>query len=606
MSEEEQGPPDISEEELVELLDRYRTDFEFAAPRLLKVLNMKGKIVSFVLNGPQRVLNKIIEDIATRRLVRLILLKARRVGWSTLISARNFHKTSWNFNRLASQVTHEPDATEVLFGMVKRFYDFTPEWLRPSTRYNNARLLDFNTKDGKGLGSGFRVATAAKEDFGSGQLIHYFHGSEVSKWPEETVKDLITSVLQCVPDDPDTEVIFESTAKGIGGEYFDRFWGARFRVKVVKMNPPSLDHLYGYDAAGKYDVSRAAEEIEAAAELEEAINEHAKAENIYTAIFVPWFCFEEYQTKPYPTFANDLTDEEKEIQKTYGLTLAQLYWRRLTIANKCNGSIDIFNQEYPDCPEHAFLAAGRPVFDNAKLMRLRNAVPKPVARYELAQSINQFISNPKGALLVWEEPKAGQNYIISADVAEGLEHGDFSSADVINHATGIQVAQWHGHTDPDLFAYVLAALGKRYNTALLAPERNNHGLTVVKWLHEIIQYPNLYVEMVPDPPGKPRKRYGWLTSSATKPMIIDVLVREVRDDCHGIACAATFDEMMAFKVQGNGKTEADRGRFDDRVISLAIGKYLRTAIPLPEAAIPDHIKQREERTERKRSPLGWT
>lgn len=586
--------PELSDEDLAELLYRYRTDFEFAAPKLLKVLAMEGKIVPFEMNGPQRIMHRIVGQIEKQRFVRIVLLKARRMGFSTYFSARYYHKTSWNFNRLASQVTHEPDATETLFGMVKRFFDFTPAWLRPTTRYNNSRLLDFNTKDGKGLGSGFRVATAAKEDFGSGQLIHYFHGSELSKWPEENIKDLLTAILQCVPDEPDTEVVYESTAKGIGGEFYDRYWNSRFRVSVKKMHPPDKDFMY--DAAS----------IVECAEVVEEINEDANQSNIYTAIFLPWFCFERYQTKPYPTFEEDLTAQEQELQQTYGLTLPQLYWRRLTIANKCNGSVETFNQEYPDCPENAFLAAGRPVFDNPKIMKLKQAATKPLSRYELLQSVNQWITREDGRLSVWSEPVLGESYIVSADVAEGLEHGDFSVADVLSHRTGQQVAQWHGHIDPDQFAYVLSALGRRYNTALLVPERNNHGLTVIKWLHEIIQYPNLYVEMVPDPPGKPRKRYGWQTSSATRPMIIDVLIKEVRDDCHNIVCSGTFDEMLAFKIQPNGKMEADRGRHDDRVIALGIGKYVRTVLPLPEPPVPEHVKQHQRSTRRRPSAKAWT
>ncbi|MES0334860.1 MAG: hypothetical protein SFH39_00660 [Candidatus Magnetobacterium sp. LHC-1] len=34
-----------------------------------------------------------------------------------------------------------------------------------------------------------------------------------------TAKDTFTSALQCVPDLPATEVIIESTANGVGGEF---------------------------------------------------------------------------------------------------------------------------------------------------------------------------------------------------------------------------------------------------------------------------------------------------------------------------------------------------------------------------------------------------
>ena len=70
--------------------------------------------------------------------------------------------------------------------------------------------------------------------------------------------------------------------------------------------------------------------------------------------------------------------------------------------------------------------------------------------------------------------------------------------------------------------------------------------------------------MVPEPPGKPRRRYGWVTTSTTRPLIIDNLSIELVEDSHGIKCKETLEEMMGFKVQNNGRMEADRGRHDDR------------------------------------------
>ncbi len=51
----------------------------------------------------------------------------------------------------------------------------------------------------------------------------------------------------------------------------------------------------------------------------------------------------------------------------YSLTLEQLYWRRWAIDSKCEGSADLFRQEYPGCPEEAFLGSGRPRFSHEAL-----------------------------------------------------------------------------------------------------------------------------------------------------------------------------------------------------------------------------------------------
>lgn len=576
-----------TEEELLEILAHLRLteDFPYFAEKLLKVQTMKGKIIPFSLNKPQMILHDIIENhIKPHRLVRLVILKARRMGFSTYFSGRGYQRASRVHNRYAVQITHEPEATDTLFKMVKRFYSFSPEAERPETLYNNTRLLEFNNKEGRGLNSGFRVATAGKEDFGSGQTINYAHLSEVSKWDQGTIDSLLTSILQTVPDEPDTWIVYESTAKGIGGVYYDKFWGARYRIWVKKL-----------DENGN-------------PVIEESINANAPEDDVHTSIFFPWFVMPEYKMAIPPNFA--ATEEEESLKQQYGINDEQLMWRRWVIANKTGKSVDKFNQEYPTTAEQAFLGSGRPVFDNARLMVLRDAAPPPAARYECLLSTGTWMAKQDGRLLVWEEPKAGGAYIVAADVAEGLAQGDFSCADVVDHRTGVQVAQWHGHIDPDEFAYVIYQLAMRYNTALLAPERNNHGLMVVNKLQFELRYPaaRLYVEHIPEPPGKPRPRFGWVTDRKTRPFIIDNLIAEIREDSHGIRCLQTFEEMMSFKIQDNGKQEADTNRNDDRVISIAIAKHLRQIMPLPSS----HFNQAGRRdksaagTRQKPNSKGWT
>lgn len=577
----------MDDDDLFDILAQLKLNGDFAeySRNILKIQTTDGRIAPLVFNKVQLLLNQIFDEIKSERLLRAIILKGRRMGVSTIVSGRYYKQTSSTPNTYAMQITHEPQATDFLFRMVKRFYDFAPEDSRPQTRANNAKLLEFNTKDGKGLNSAFRVATGGKDDVGSGQLIHLLHLSEFAKMAPENIESLMTSVIACVPKTDDSEVIYESTAKGIGGAFYDKFWGARYRIWGKRL-----------DENGEPVIER-------------TINPDAKKDNIETSIFFPWFFFDydpQGRFKAGPDF--EPTKEEQRIKKQFGVTNDQLVWRRFVIHNDYDGSVDRFNQEYPESPEVAFLGTGRPVFDNVKLFKLKEAAPPPIARYEYLHGLNQWVAKDDGRLVVWEEPKPGQHYVIGADVAEGLSKGDFSYAHVTNHQTGKQVAEWHGHIEADHFGEVLFGLGKRYNTAWLGPERNNHGLTTVTWLFNM-QYPKIYCEMVPDPPGKPRKRYGWQTSSATRPLIIDHLIGELRDDCHGIMSPHVMQEMMSFKIQDNGRYEADEGQFDDRVMGTAIAKYLRQVIDLPAMKANGNRLDKPTRTisTRKRpNSRGWT
>ncbi|MDF1551943.1 MAG: hypothetical protein P1P84_02720 [Deferrisomatales bacterium] len=542
----------MTEEEIIKHVKKCRRDLAFFAPRFLKVQTTGGDMVPFTLNRPQRLLLHIFDEIRKKRLLRVVILKGRRMGVSTLISAWFYQRTALYPNRYAMQVTHEPQASEFIFKMVKRYYDFCPAAFRPAVRANNARLMEFNNKEGTGLNSAFRVATAGKDDLGSGQLIHFLHLSELAKYPPENTDTLLTSVLQTIPKKSNTAIIFESTAKGIGGEFHDRFWNAKYRVWIKRLSKDGNPIM------------------------EETVNPLADELNDYTSVFLPWFVFEDNRMVPPQGFVR--TRDEAELAKRYGIDDEQLYWRRYTISNECRGSLETFQQEHPATPEEAFLGTGRPVFDNTKVSLLRDHAPPPIARYEILGG--NVIAAAQGRFKVWKEPQPGHAYIIAADVAEGLLKGDASAAVVIDHRSGEQVAEWHGKCDPDEYAQFLLAIGKRYNNALIAPERNNHGLTVVTHLFSA-KYPYLYCEMVPDPPGKPRKRYGWQTSSATRPLIIDTLIKEEREGTHGLKSAELFGEMLSFKIQDNGKYEADANRHDDLVIAAAIAKHLRQVTPLP-------------------------
>jgi hypothetical protein len=116
-------------------------------------------------------------------------------------------------------------------------------------------------------------------------------------------------------------------------------------------------------------------------------------------------------------------------------------------------------------------------------------------------------------------------------------------------------------------------MGKRYNTAWLVPERNNHGNTTITELTMRLKYPYVYVERVREPPNKIRKRYGWLTTRTNKGDIVNVLLAEMRDGSHGLKSRGLFEEMMSFKKEEQ-KYGAEPGKFDDRVDAIMIAKYV--------------------------------
>jgi hypothetical protein len=294
----------------------------------------------------------------------------------------------------------------------------------------------------------------------------------------------------------------------------------------------------------------------------------------YRLVFIPWFWQEEYR-KDALGFVP--TADEKSLAKAHGLTFEQLAWRRSKIYEL--KSVELFHQEYPCTPEEAFIFSGRAVFDQIKVREAMQECFAPKYRADI-DSEGRIVKREDGPLRVWEEPKAGERYVIGSDVAEGLEHGDYSCADILRVSDGQMVAQWHGHIDPDRFGEINYLLGRRYNKALVGIERNNHGLTTLTTLRNK-GYPNLYAQQDIERrnEGHETKKFGWLTTAKSKFKIIDQMSAELRDDELRVFDVETIKEMGGFVTHEDGSQGAKPGGFDDRVIARAIAGEMLLTLP---------------------------
>ena len=240
------------------------------------------------------------------------------------------------------------------------------------------------------------------------------------------------------------------------------------------------------------------------------------------------------------------------------------------------------HQEYPSNPEEAFIRSGRPVFDVDTLMRFVPERPKTGYNKKASDIRNAYMFESSGGpLSIWRLPEFGATYAIGADVAEGLARGDYSAAHVIDAKTGLVVAHWHGHIDPDKFGEdVLYPLGFFYNEALIGVESNNHGLTTLTALNRA-NYSNLYRQRrLNQRNPEQTEQLGWRTTSLTKPLAIDELSANIRDGVLEVRCEFTIAELKTFVRDDNGSMHGSP--HDDRVMSLAIANQMLKYVWLPE------------------------
>jgi len=577
--------------DVLETIKQYRGNFETFADKCIKIRDHNtAKILPLKFKRGQQILHAVTEKMkAELGYVRILLLKARRFGGSTYVEGRFYWKTSLNSNRNTFIVAHEVDSTNTLYGMATLMQEQNP--IAPQTRKSNAQELIFDTHDGKGLKSQYRLATAKNVDAGRSQGVHYLHISEEGMWTRGGM--VLGGLLQTVPDPPaETEIFRESTAKGYGNSFQEDVFRA-----------------YG---EGKYPYY----------EEDGIIYAWKSPDSDYVLVFIPWFVHEEY-TREFESDEHrkafierhnakvfNKTDlkwedtEGKRIGEKYNLTLEQLYWREWAIANKCRGSVDTFHEEYPATVEEAFLSSGTNVFPAPLCDMIEKMCKEPALVGDIVERLGKtkIKPNPYGKFSLWERPKEGEQYFMCIDAGGGIKKSqkeeqrepDPTCIDIYNHDNGHQCAQWHGHIDYDMIADLAELIGNMYYRCKACVELNNHGYTVVADLKRK-KYP-LFCAKNDEP--------GWLTTAKTKPRMVDDLYQMVRDGDITLRSRETVSEMRTF-VEENGVFEGSEGCHDDRVDCGGMASQMMRLIPKqatgkskrPKDGIMNwHYKDRQEDT----------
>lgn len=518
------------------------TDTRKFIETFLCIRTKSGQITPFRLNASQQKLYAAVAAAQEQgKPIRIIILKARQMGFSTLTEGIIFHRTACRHLHNALIITHKDEATTNLFQMAKLFYEYLPQQLKPMLKNSNAKELIFenptkNQREKKrrpGLKSKIKCTTAGGKGVGRSDTLNDIHMSEVAFWPGDIITT-IGGLMQAVPAEADSMVIIESTANGFNA--FKTMWD---------------------DAvAGRSD---------------------------FTPLFFPWYEMAEYRM---PYHGEALTAEEQEIMQSFSLDTEQIMWRRWCIANNCGGRADLFRQEYPSTPEDAFLTTGNCIFDTEKLVlrikALAAAAPPARGRFTYTEKVVgldkiilsdiTFCPDAAGEVTIYTQPKPQQPYVIGGDTAG--EGSDKFTAQVLDNSTGQQVAVLAQAYDEDEYAKQVYCLGWYYHYALVAVEVNfsTHPVRVLEQLH----YPNLYQREVFDTyTGAMRHAFGFHTNSATRPVLVGELVEYFRDSLHLVADTPTLQEALAFIRNSRGRAEAEAGEHDDLLMGLGIALMAR-------------------------------
>lgn len=460
------------------------------------------------------------QQLATTGRIRIIVLKARQLGISTVTTSVAFSLAFLYDRYRVFEVAHENKASQNLLKMMDLYWDTYPFKPLYTTKYNSR-----NDKEWNETHSSIAVATAGNKATGRSATIHFLHASEFAFWPEPELAFL--GLRQTVPNVPGTGIVIESTANGVGN-LFHKMW-------------------------------------------QEAEN----GESEYTPLFFPWHRHPEYVASHLNIPYHDLgtIDSEERALRGMGLSDDRLAWRRWAIINLCNNDVLQFQQEYPATPEEAFVSSGTNVFPYAKLKEVYEPQEGQTG-YLVTEGTARvtFRPDPQGPLRIFKMPSSDTDwgqYFVAGDPTR-TTRGDHAVAQVISRRTLEQVAEWRGRIDPGTFAEELYRLGVFYNNAGLSTEIEGPGqLTIGKLLG--MNYPYLYRRgKIDRTPGKVSDFHGWSTTAQTKNLMIGWLLKVIMDRSIIIHSRVLFNELKDYvTLDGGGYGPATDGGYDDCVMSMA-------------------------------------
>lgn len=539
-------------------------DFEFWAASFFFI---KDKVTSknrtLILKRSQRELNKIV--FKQRReigYIRLIIDKGRQMGLSTYCVALNSWMqlvvhTQWNSVICA----HVENTARIIRGMYTKNLKAYPAWLID----NNLRIIKHTPYEGSNKtryieSRDCRVSVGSSEapEALRGEDVTIAHLSEVGLWkatqgkkPEDLVENIVSSVSLV----PDSIIIFESTAKGIGN-YFHREW---LRAKDPEQ------------------------------------------ESEYRPVFLAWFYDDDYTLpiKDYDKFISSMNAYEHYLFEL-GATLEAIAWYR----KKKKGQLDEwrFKSEFPSTDIESFQSTGHRFYPVELTQKLRRTCSSPayigevIGKAILGQKecLNDlhFSERDNGQLKVWSLPaereEVTERYVVVVDIGGRSSKADNSVICVFDRYWMSEgdvpevVAEWAGHIEHYKLAWMAAQIAKYYHNALLVFESNTYEMEGTEGDHsqfildEIAEhYPNLYVR--PTPADKVKEdapvRYGFQTNRSTKPLVCDFMLKQLDTDPYIEHCSEAVDEFETFEVH-DGKLDAVEGCHDDRHITRAIGLWI--------------------------------
>lgn len=250
---------------------------------------------------------------------RVLILKGRRLGVTTLALAAALWEIHRRRNLDALMVAHRDEDAEAIFQAARLMHENLPDWLRPERFSHNKREIYYPANESR-LG----IGTARGVGVRRGTALQFVHMTEAAFYPEES-ETLIAGLLECARAG---RVMMETTANGASGAFYDRWM------------------------------------------------ENRDGQGPWTCIFAPWWLDDRNRVALSPEERGDfrVTAEEAVWAGPAALDAGQVAWYR----RKAKLLKSKMRSDYPCTDLEAFVESGRHFFDTEHVVAQARKVKPPI------------------------------------------------------------------------------------------------------------------------------------------------------------------------------------------------------------------------------------
>ena len=348
----------------------------------------------------------------------------------------------------------------------------------------------------------------------------------------------------------------------------------------------------------------------------------------YNIIFLDEFAYvpsnvaEQFFSSVYPTISSGKTTKVKIVSTPHGMNMFYKIWTEAEEKRNSYIPIEVHWSEVPGRDEkwkkETIANTSEQQFNTEFECEFLGSIDTLITPSKLRTLTYKTPLQSNAGLDVYEQPKEGNTYLLTADVSRGTSN-DYSAYIVfdVSQVPYRIVAKFRDNEiKPLIFPQKIYQVAKAYNQAFVLVEVNDIGEQVANALQYDMEYDNMIMASMRGRAGQilgggfsgGKAQLGVRTTKAVKKIGCSNLKQMVEDNKLIIEDYDTINELSTFIVKGSS-FEADDGCNDDMVACLFIFGWCTDQTYFKELTDNDirqqMYKENQDQLEQDMAPFGF-